>query len=75
MSSPEREVKHKVVNLILIYLFTNNAFYKIDNITYKYMNTTPYYFDSRLQWQKVAKTITKAKRALHAIRLIRKYVT
>ena len=35
MSSPEREVKHKVVNLILIYLFTNNAFYKIDNVTYK----------------------------------------
>ena len=36
MSSPEREVKHNVVNLILIYLFTNNAFYKIDNVTYKY---------------------------------------
>ena len=35
MSSPEREVKHKVVNLILIYLFTNNAFYNIDNVTYK----------------------------------------
>ena len=25
-------MKHKVVNLILIYLVTNNAFYKIDNI-------------------------------------------
>ena len=35
MSSPKREVKHKVVNLILVYLFTKNAFYKIDNITYK----------------------------------------
>ena len=23
---------HKVVNLILVYLFTNNAFYKIDNV-------------------------------------------
>ena len=36
MSSRKIEVKYKVVNLILIYLFTNNAFYKIDNITYKY---------------------------------------
>ena len=26
-------MKHKVVNLILVYLFTNNAFYKIDNVT------------------------------------------
>ena len=24
-------------NLILVYLFTNNAFYKIDNVTYKYL--------------------------------------
>ena len=36
LSSPEREVKHKVVNLILIYLFTNNAFYKIHNVTDKF---------------------------------------
>ena len=34
--SRERRVKHKVVNLILIYFITNNAFYKIDSVTYKY---------------------------------------
>ena len=35
VQDPEREVKHKLVNLILIYFNTNNAFYKIEHVTYK----------------------------------------
>ena len=34
--SREKRMKHKVVNLILVYFIINNAFYKIDYITYKY---------------------------------------
>ena len=32
--SRERRMKHKVVNLILIHFIINNAFYKIEHITY-----------------------------------------
>ena len=34
--SREREVKHKLVNLILIYFISNNAFYINENVTYSY---------------------------------------
>ena len=32
--SRERRMKHKVVNLILVYFNINNAFYKNEHITY-----------------------------------------
>ena len=34
--SKRREVKHKVVCLILIYFIINNAFYKNEHITHSY---------------------------------------
>ena len=34
--SPGREVKHKLVNMILIYFISNNAFYINENVTHSY---------------------------------------
>ena len=36
VQDPKREVKHKVVCLILIYFIINNAFYKDEHITHSY---------------------------------------